>query len=61
LPIPLIKKENIEFRLQRSEAPDTKVYSCGIKALKYLAPAIPQRAALLLMLQITSVGIEATF
>jgi hypothetical protein len=36
-------------------------YSRGINALKYLAPAIPQRAALLLMEEIIKAGMEATF
>jgi hypothetical protein len=38
-----------------------KVYSRGIKALKYLSPAIPQRQALLLIIDKTIMGIEATF
>jgi hypothetical protein len=42
LSIPLIKKEikRLDYK-GASEAPDTKVHSRGIKALKYLAPAIP--------------------
>jgi hypothetical protein len=44
-----------------SVAPDTNAYSRDIKALKNLAPAIPQKSALLLILLVTTMGMEATF
>jgi hypothetical protein len=60
LPISLIKKKLESLSYKGAKLP-IKVYSRDIKAFKYLAPAIPQRAALLSMLQITSMGIEAMF
>jgi hypothetical protein len=60
LPIPLIKEEEKKsLGYKGAELLNTKDYSCGIKALKCFAPAIPQRAALLLMEEIIKAGMEA--
>jgi hypothetical protein len=60
LPIPLIEKKSLEVKLQGAKLP-TKAYSHGIIALKYLAPAKPHSRALLLMAEITLIGVEAMF
>jgi hypothetical protein len=62
LPIPLIKEEEKKsLGYKGAELLNTKPYSHGIKALKCFAPAIPQRAALLLMEEIIKAGMDATF
>jgi hypothetical protein len=55
----LIKERVQEFKIQGAKL-QTKVYSRGIKALKNFAPAKSQRIALLLMVEATLVGIDAT-
>jgi hypothetical protein len=60
LPILLNKKKSLEFKLQGAMLP-TKAYSYGNMALKYLAPAKPHSRALLLIIEITLIGMEAMF
>jgi hypothetical protein len=55
----LIKERVKDFKIQGAKLP-TKAYPRGIKALKNLAPAKPHNLALLLMIEDTLVGIEAT-
>jgi hypothetical protein len=59
-PIPLIKKKSLEVKLQGAKLP-TKAYSHGIMTLKYLAPAKPHSRALLLIIEITLIGMETMF
>jgi hypothetical protein len=56
----LIKKKSLEVKLQGEKLP-TKAYSRGIMALKYLAPAKPHSRALLLIIEITLIDVEAMF
>jgi hypothetical protein len=56
----LIKERVQEFKIQGAKL-QTKAYSRGIKALKFFAPAKPHRIALLLMIEATLVGMDATF
>jgi hypothetical protein len=59
LPIPLIKERVQEFKIQGAKL-QIKAYARGIKALKNLALAKPHRIALLLMIEATLVGMDAT-
>jgi hypothetical protein len=56
----LIKERVKGLKLQGAKLL-TKAYSCGIKALKNLAFAKPHNIALLLMIEATLEGMDATF